>query len=56
MKTTYVEPSVRCMDFSHLKYRLGRLCIEDMEGLGLTECENRHIESSIDKSSPRGIA
>ena len=35
LKRTYVEPVVRYLSFSHLEYRLGRLCKEDMEYLGI---------------------
>ena len=35
LKTTYVEPEVRYLDLSHIEYRLGRLCREDMEYLGI---------------------
>ena len=35
LKTTYVEPEVRYLNFTHLEYRLGRLCREDMEYLGI---------------------
>ena len=35
LKRTYVEPVIRYLDYSHIEYRLGRLCKEDMEYLGI---------------------
>ena len=37
MRRTYVEPEVRCLDYSHIEYRLGRLCKEDMDYLGINK-------------------
>ncbi len=34
-KRTYVEPEVRYLAYPHIEYRLGRLCREDMEYLGI---------------------